>query len=210
MIDSGVNLEPERIVNVIESHGFQPGDVKKLLLTHYHGDHAGGAAFFRNLSGCEVYAPAKEAEAIAAGDEDANSISLSKGGFYPSDYVFPKCPVTPLYEGESVTLGNVTMKGYVLPGHSLEDMVYHGKIDGKQCLFTGDGVFAAGQVLIQSLHDVSIYPYKIHMKKISELPIDALFPGHGVFCLENGGDHVKAAVAKFESGLIPSQLYYFV
>jgi glyoxylase-like metal-dependent hydrolase (beta-lactamase superfamily II) len=209
LIDAGVNLEPERIIDVIQSHGFKPSDVKKLFLTHYHGDHAGGAAFFKERCGCEVYAPVKEADAIANGDEDANSLSGSKGGIYPIDYVFRKCPVTKLSDGDKITLGNITLTSYALPGHSLEGMVYYGEIDGKQCIFTGDGVFLAGQVLIQSLHDVSLYPYRIAMKKLAGLKTDAIFPGHGAFCLTNGGEHIKAASAKFESGLIPPQLYYF-
>lgn len=87
-------------------------------------------------------------------------------------------------------------------------MIY-GSIDGKNCLFSGDCVFAQGQVLIQSLPDVSIFPYAEAMRRIATLPIEAIFPGHGVFCLENGGSFVQAAVDKFNAGLIPPQLYYF-
>jgi L-cystine transport system permease protein len=75
-------------------------------------------------------------------------------------------------------------------------MAYYGKIDGKQCIFTGDSVFAAGQVLLQSLHDVRIPPYRIAVKRLAELEVDAIFPAHGIFCLSNGGDHIKVASAK--------------
>ncbi|MDR1125045.1 MAG: MBL fold metallo-hydrolase, partial [Deltaproteobacteria bacterium] len=151
----------------------------------------------------------KEAAAIAAGDERANSIDISKGGLYPADYVFEGCPVTGLADGESLTLGGVTLTGYAVPGHSLEDMVYYGEIDGKQCIFTGDAVFAAGQVLLLSRWDSSIPPYKVGINKIAALKVDGFFPGHGVFSLENGGEHIKACAAKFNSGLLPPQLFYF-
>jgi len=209
LIDSGVNLDRHRIVEVIEAHGFKLSDIKKILITHYHGDHAGGAAFFHEQSGAEVYAPAKEAPAIEAGDEEATSLAGSKGGFYPIDYTLQKCPVTKIYEGDKLSLGRVTFTAYTLPGHSLEDAVYYAEIDGKQCLFTGDAVFAAGQVLLQSLYDVSIYPYKLGIRKLSALKVDSLFPAHGIFSLENGGDHIKAAAAKFESGILPPQFFFF-
>lgn len=209
MVDSGVNLEPQRIVAVMEAHGVKPADVKILLLTHWHGDHAGGAAFFQRLTGCKAYAPAREAAAIAAGDEEANSVGPSKGGLYPADYVFEACPVSGLEDGQSVTLGNVTLTGYAVPGHSLEGLVYYGAIDGKQCIFTGDSVFAAGQVLLQSLWDASLHPYKVAMNKVAGLKVDGFFPGHGVFNLENGGDHIKVCADKFNSGLVPPQLFYF-
>ncbi len=210
LIDSGVGLDTDRMDAVIASHGFSLSDIAAVFLTHYHGDHACGAARIRAASGCAVYAPAAEAKAIEEGDEDATSIAISKGGLYPADFVYPKCPgVVGLDDGEEVTLGAVTLAAHMVPGHSLCDMVLHGTVDGRRCLFTGDSVFVCGQVLIQSLHDVSIHPYACAMGKLAALEVDALFPGHGVFCLEKGGVHVQTAAAKFASGLIPPQLYYF-
>lgn len=210
MVDAGVNMEPERITAVIESHGFKMSDIKKLFLTHYHADHAAGAEYIRQQSGCQVYAPEKEAIAIETGDEEAVSVAASKGGLYPADYVYPACKgVIGMKEGDSVTLGNVTLTASMVPGHSLEDMVVYGKIDGKQTMFSGDCVFACGQVLLQSLYDVSLYPYKVAMNKLAGFGVEALFPGHGVFSLENGGVHIDTAAAKFNSGLIPPQLFFF-
>lgn len=210
LIDSGVNMETERMDEIIRSHGFELTDIKAVLLTHYHADHACGAARIREATGCVVMAPAKEAHAIEIGDEEATSVAGGKGLLYPADYSYPKCPgVEPLVDGEQFCLGDVTFTAYAVPGHSCEGVVYTAQIDGKNCMFTGDAVFACGQVLIQSLYDVSLYPYGQAMKRLSELDVDALFPGHGVFLLENGIDHIKMASAAFQSGLIPKQLYYF-
>ena len=210
MIDAGVSLDSERMVEVIQSHGFKMTDIKKLFLTHYHGDHACGAAHVKELSGCEVYAPALEAEAIEKGDETATSVGLAKGILYPEDFSYPKCPgIIPLNEGDCVTLGNVTLKACMVPGHSLQDMVLFGQIDGKNSIFTGDAVFACGQVLIQSLPDVNLYAYSKAMARLAKLPVDAFFPGHGVFSLEKGQHHIQAAADKFATGLIPPQLFFF-
>lgn len=210
LIDSGVNMEVEKMDAVIRSHGFELTDVKKILLTHYHADHACGAARIKQISGCDVYAPAREARAIETGDEAATSVELAKGGFYPEDYIYPKCPgVKGMNDSETVSLGNVSLTAYMVPGHSLEDMVVYGEIDGKKTMFSGDVVFAGGQVLLQPLHDVTIAPYAAGMRKLAELEVEALFPGHGVFSLEDGGRHIKAAVDKFNAGTIPPQFFYF-
>lgn len=210
LIDSGTGLEPERMDAVIESHGFSVKDIRAVFLTHYHGDHACGASRIQKLSGCEIYAPELEAEAICLGDEKATSLAGAKGSLYPADFVYPPSDhVTGVRDGEIITIGKLALKAYLCPGHSLQDMVLFGKIDGKNCLFSGDFVFAHGQVLIQSLYDVSIYPYAEAMRRIAGLPIEAIFPGHGVFCLENGVAFLEKAVEKFNSGLLPQQLYYF-
>ena len=39
--------------------------------------------------------------------------------------------------------------------------------------------------------------------------VEALFPGHGLFCLSGGDWHVKKCAEGFASGLIPRQLHYF-
>ena len=210
MIDSGTGLEPERVDANIESHGFKVTDLKAIILTHYHGDHACGAARFQKLTGAPIYAPELEADAIRNGDEIQTGLAGAKGGLYPIDFVYPKSEnVIAVGEGETLTVGNITFTFYMTPGHSLQDMVVYAEIDGKKCLFTGDFVFAQGMVLIQALPDVSIYPYVEAMRKINDLEFDAAFPGHGVFVLEGGHKFVEFALAKFNVGLLPPVLYYF-
>lgn len=210
LFDAGVGLDTYRMDAILASHGFGLSDIRMIVLSHYHGDHACGAARIARAAGCPVYAPAPEAEAIARGDEAATGVALSKGLLYPADFVYPQCPgVVGLSDGDELALGRVRGRVFLVPGHSLCDLVFYAEIDGKRCLFTADCVFACGQVLIQSLPDVSLYPYGCAMQQLAKLPVDALFPGHGVFCLEDGAAHVKACARKFAAGLIPPQLYYF-
>lgn len=210
LIDSGTGLEPEKMDAVMESHGFTAKDIKAVILTHYHGDHACGASRIQKLSGCPIYAPELEARAIAEGDEKATSLEGAKGGIYPLDFVYPKSDnVVGVRDQETVTVGNVTLTFYMCPGHSLQDMVIYGNIDGKNCLFSGDCVFAHGQVLIQSLYDVSIFPYAEAMRRLASCPLRLFSRGTGYSAWRTGVSYVQAAVDKFNMGLIPQQLYYF-
>lgn len=210
MIDSGCALEPERIEAVLASDGHTAEDVKILILTHYHGDHACGAAWIHERSGCSVYASAPEAECIAKGDDIASSLAPGRGKSYPADFVYPPCPcVQGLADGDKIHLGEVELQVFFVPGHSLCDMVIYGEIAGKKCLFSGDAVFAGGEILLQSLYDVSILPYYEGIRKIASLEIDALFPGHGQFILSGGKWHVEKCLEGFESGLVPKQFHYF-
>jgi len=210
LIDAGSGLEPERVDAVLSSHGFSPASLRAIFLTHYHADHACGAARLAALSGCPVWAPAPEAPAIAAGDDVATGLAPNRGGSYPADFVYPPCPgVRGLADGETVSVGALALTAHLVPGHSLCDMVLSAKLDGRSCLFSGDAVFANGEVLLQSLPDVCVYDYAKAVRALSALPADALFPGHGLFCLSGGAWHVRRCAEQFASGLVPRQFHYF-
>ena len=48
MIDSGVGLEPEKIVRNIKNDNLAINKLSRILLSHSHVDHAGGAYFFQD------------------------------------------------------------------------------------------------------------------------------------------------------------------
>jgi len=209
LIDAGSNYHPEMMDGVIASMGFAIDDIKIILLTHYHADHCCGAQRLYKMSGACVYAPEKEAQAIIDGDADQIGLTVARnaGYVYPDGYEFVACPkVIPLCDGQAVSLGDVTVTGHAIPGHSLQDMVYHSKIDGNHCLFTGDSLFPTGMVLLQNLPDVCIYDYSVGLKKLSRLPVDVFLPGHREPSLSRGKRHLEAAIAKFDGLLLPAQL----
>jgi len=211
MIDSGCALETERIENVMRIDGYSIEDVKILVLTHYHADHACGANWIHEKSGCEVYIAEEERNCVATGDDVASSLAPGRGKSYPADFVYPACPcVRGLKNGDILSLGKVRLEVNLVPGHSLCDLTLYGEIDGLNCLFSGDSIFAGGEILLQSLYDVSIFPYAEAVYSLAEKKIDALFPGHGLFVLSEGEWHVKKCAEGFKSGLIPKQLHYFV
>ena len=55
LIDSGTGVETQRIVEVLKSDGIPLDRVRRLMLTHYHLDHSGGAAALREALGLEVW-----------------------------------------------------------------------------------------------------------------------------------------------------------
>src|SRR3954454_6475062 len=79
----------ERILSNVRGEGLDPARITKIVVTHYHIDHAGGAADFRDRLGVDVIAPAGAAHALRTGDEHAVALDMAKAaGFYAADYVF--------------------------------------------------------------------------------------------------------------------------
>ena len=54
LVDTGLKRAPARIVAGLATLGKHPRDVTRIVLTHVHPDHAGGAAETRRRTGAEV------------------------------------------------------------------------------------------------------------------------------------------------------------
>lgn len=94
LVDAGVGLANDAIAENIRAHGFDPKRIKHLFLTHAHTDHVGGAAFFREMSGCQVYLSEGEAGLLESADEVGLGLDVAKrSGFYPLDFTVASCPV---------------------------------------------------------------------------------------------------------------------
>jgi len=67
LIDAGMPGNDKRILKYVAGLGRSPRDLKRILITHSDGDHAGSVAALKAATGARVYASAIEARAIASG-----------------------------------------------------------------------------------------------------------------------------------------------
>jgi glyoxylase-like metal-dependent hydrolase (beta-lactamase superfamily II) len=67
LIDAGLPGSGRKILGYIESLGYKPGDLRRILITHADSDHVGGLAELVKANQARVYASAIEAEAIRLG-----------------------------------------------------------------------------------------------------------------------------------------------
>src|SRR5919109_3714297 len=120
LLDAGAGLGHDQIRQHIVQAGFALEDVRHVLLTHAHGDHAGGAAGWRCETGAQVYLSRVRAEALRRADEDAVSLTEARRcGFYPADYRLAPCPVdVELSDGDVITVGELALTALDTPGHS--------------------------------------------------------------------------------------------
>jgi metallo-beta-lactamase class B len=84
-------------------------DVKIILSSHAHWDHVEGHAAMKDMTGAQVMALGEDAAAIASGKDNS---ALGSDGWPPTkvDRI--------LKDGDTVTLGGVTMTAHLTPGHT--------------------------------------------------------------------------------------------
>ena len=208
IIDGGVGLEPERIVVNAEKFGLNPNEFKYLLLTHYHGDHAGGSHFWKREFNVEVFGSREGASWLEEANEEAISLRLAKeAGGYPADYILNPCPVDhQLDEGDVVDLPGLQLKVINTPGHSNGHVSYYGVLNGVKILLAGDTVFPGGKILLQNIYDCNIQNYAASVEKLANLEIDVLLAGHQMPILSNGSSHIQIANDVFKHLGIPQNL----
>jgi hydroxyacylglutathione hydrolase len=203
---SGDSLE--RILGNVRAEGLDVGRIAKVILTHYHMDHAGGAAAFRERLGVEVVAPADAAPALRTGDEHAVALDVAKAaGFYAADYRFQRVEVArEVREGDRVSVGSLELEVFETPGHcdGHVSLLLRGR--QRRYLFAGDAVFSGGRVVLQNIHDCSIQKSAASIAKLARLEFDALLPGHAAICLDGGVRHVAAAHTACQSLFVPKNL----
>lgn len=205
LIDAGAGVEPRLVVERIRSLGVDPDDLTHLLLTHAHADHSGGSHFFRDQFDLNVRAPEHSAPWIESGDLEKTSLRVAReAGVYPEDYELRGCPVSGTYrDGDRLEVGDLVLRVLGTPGHSADHCCFLLEREGERWLFSGDCVFAAGRIILQNTWDCSIADYAASIRRLDDLRIDALFPGHGRFVLQNAHRHVQGAREHFDELSFP-------
>jgi glyoxylase-like metal-dependent hydrolase (beta-lactamase superfamily II) len=68
LIDTGLPKSESKIVEAIESIGRKPADLKHILVTHCHPDHAGSLAALKRITGTPAYMHRDDAVQVRIGE----------------------------------------------------------------------------------------------------------------------------------------------
>ena len=94
--------------------GLNPADIKYVVVSHAHGDHYGGAGYLKEKFNPRVVMSEIDWKAL----EEAQRDPLFGTKRNPMFGAPPKRDMA-VNDGDTITLGDATLKLYVIPGHTL-------------------------------------------------------------------------------------------
>ena len=165
VIDPGGDVE--RIARAVEQEGVT---VEKVLLTHGHIDHAGAAKPFADRFGVRIEGP-HEADRfwLARLADDGRNWGIEGVPFEPDRW---------LDEGDTVTIGELTLDVHHAPGHTAGHVIFH---------HAATKFAQVGDVLFQGSVGRTDLPQGNHQQLVESIvtklwPLGgetAFIPGHG-------------------------------
>jgi metallo-beta-lactamase class B len=183
LLDGGFVETAPQIEANIQKLGFKLADVKILLNSHAHFDHAGGLADLKQRTGAKLVAMEGDAGVLAS------------GGF--TDFAFggkqqfpPVKPDRVIHDGDAVRLGGVTLTAHLTAGHTRGCTAWTMTTEenGK----TYNVVFVGSASILSSYHFLdrpghpASYPgigkdYEKTVRVLQSLPCDVFLAPHGSF-----------------------------
>ncbi len=120
VIDGGWPETAAPIMASIAKLGFEIRDVKVLLNSHAHSDHAGGLRALQEASGAELWVSEGDAEVMAAGGTGDRALGpLGLLGLLSGGLRFPAPRIDHRFkDGATIRLGPLALTAHVTAGHT--------------------------------------------------------------------------------------------
>jgi metallo-beta-lactamase class B len=116
LLDGGLPQSAPLIDQNIRTLGLKTADVRYILTSHGHYDHAGGVAALQRASGAKVAASASTAQALERGE---NTPDDPQFGFGRESNAFPPVKnVEVVADGGVVRVGELAVTAHLIPGHA--------------------------------------------------------------------------------------------
>jgi metallo-beta-lactamase class B len=176
LIDGGLEESAPIVLDNIRKLGFRVEDVRILLSTHAHTDHAGGLAQLKAATGAKLYAGAADVKLLASG---------GRGDFAFGDtLLFPPVQAdVAVQDGQEIEFGGLHIQAVATPGHTKGCTTWTFEVkDGetsRQVVMIG-GTTAPGYKLVGNAAYPSIVSdFEATFRKLGALKADIVLEGHG-------------------------------
>ena len=184
LLDGGNIGATAMLVNAIWEAGFNPADVKWMVMSHGHLDHIGGALFFRRMFGTKLYL----GEPDARNFREKPELSFIQDAGVRDENVFEVDHE--IKDGENIRFGNTEMQFYLVPGHT-DGVIsaFFDVTDGKQTLragyFGGFGFNTMQKDFLLDIGDTTFETRRIYLNSLAKVRDQKVELFLGNHCVNN-------------------------
>jgi len=179
LINSSLEASVPLIRTSIEKLGFKFSNTKILLISHAHWDHDAGSAAVKKLTGAQYMVMDADVSVVESGGKDDFQYGKSPENLYPAAKVDRV-----LHDGDTVTLGGVTLIAHKTPGHTKGCTTWTMKVsDGGKTydvVIVGSPNVNAGYKLVSNAQYPQIaQDFETTFRVLKSLPCDIFLGAHG-------------------------------
>jgi glyoxylase-like metal-dependent hydrolase (beta-lactamase superfamily II) len=186
-VDAGMKSSGSEMLHAISELARRPGDVRAVLLTHWHNDHAAGASELAAMSGADVYYSAREAEHLTRRNASAglrgrlSALVPETGPLVLLKGLLGNAPQQAVEATQFVGEGDVVAGAFDVietPGHTAGHLSYYYRPG--RVLFAGDALAVIGGRLRFMARPVTedLAAARASMLRCLDRPVEAVCPGH--------------------------------
>lgn len=176
LIDGGLPGSARLILANVRDLGFAVEDIRVIVNSHAHYDHAGGIAELQRATGASVFATSASAQALRTGTLTADDPQRDTALAYPA-----VLDVAVIADQDTVTVGQTALVAHLTPGHSPGGTSWSWRsCEGERCLAL---VYADSQTPVSD--DAFMYShgdraarFEQGLRAIESLPCDILLTPH--------------------------------
>lgn len=171
LVDAGVTpvlIEPYR------------SEITHIILTHAHYDHIAYLAHLAEYTGAEISIHSLDSGGLI---NDQDSLSMHFGAHSPG------------IQADHLLADGDTIEGWTVmhtPGHTRGSICLYDPLS--KTLISGDTVFSDGGFGRYDFIGGSREQLTESLERLAMIPVEGLYPGHGLPVLSGGSRHISAAV----------------
>jgi metallo-beta-lactamase class B len=196
LINSDLEANVPLIRDSIEKLGFKFSDIKILLISHAHWDHAAGSAMIKQLTGAKYMVMDADVSVIESGGKSDFQYGSTPDSLYP-----PTKVDRILHDGDEVKLGGAVLVAHLTPGHTKGCTTWTMKVKEGEKTYNvvivgspnvNDGYKLVGNTLYPQIAE----DYERTFRVLASLPCDYFLGAHGnYFDMEAKYARLKAGVS---------------